>query len=681
MTEKYEENQRNCKHARQDQRDACCAVSEDGRDRDAPQFTATFRNLGRATWKATVGWACSKSTILANINDRVDWRRAAHSLKVGLALALVSLSVLLQNVFDKLGPNALWAILTVVVVFEYSVGATLSKGLNRGLGTIMAASLGLLVDYFANFTSASVEPYVVGFSVFLIGMTATYTRSVPSIKAKYDYGVVIFLLTFCLVVISGYRVSDNIDVVFDRIVTVIVGIIICLVISIFIFPIWAGDDLQKVFTENCEGLADSLEECLKEYFKGEKRMREISSKICKGQVYEDKIYKGYRGVLGSKQTEESLGNFASWEPRRRHFACMYPWKTLVELGAMLRFCAYAVSALHGCVLSEIQAPEAWRKVFEGVCKNVGEEVANVLRTLATSMRVRRCCPPKHTFLLQLRLAVAQLHSIARTHPQFLVPSTSFQIPNSRAEFRQQPTNTTAPPSPPPCTPTVISSAPPTPHSLDNNFRSIVSFSSGRNAQPMEPITVPPSPRTPILDSSAPCAPISLSDHRNASSNLEPSYGYTRDLSFSAPLPRTSKHSPAPLSSISRQNDFPLIEASAYSPVQPFTSGNSPIPSEVDVTTKEASKKVKGVMAPECVEFAEVLSLGSVVALLLEIVARVEHLVDANADFQEHAGFRASTKHEEEDCACHASVEIKANNERTSRTFERILSRPSSSNVE
>ena len=90
-------------------------------------------------------------------------------------------------------------------------------------------------------------------------MIATYTRTNQTIKAKYDYGVVMFLLTFCLIVITGYRVSNNIDIVLERIVTITIGVIICLVVSIFVFPIWAGDDLHKLIIQNFESIADSLE--------------------------------------------------------------------------------------------------------------------------------------------------------------------------------------------------------------------------------------------------------------------------------------------------------------------------------------------------------------------------------------------------------------------------------------
>ena len=58
------------------------------------------------------------------VKREVEWRRVAYSAKVALALSLVSLSVLLQEVFKEIGNNALWAILTVIVVFEFTVGTT-----------------------------------------------------------------------------------------------------------------------------------------------------------------------------------------------------------------------------------------------------------------------------------------------------------------------------------------------------------------------------------------------------------------------------------------------------------------------------------------------------------------------------------------------------------------------------
>lgn len=53
---------------------------------------------------------------------RDDPRRVAHSLKVGLALTLVSVLYYVRPLFNNWGLSTLWAVLTVVVVMEYTVG-------------------------------------------------------------------------------------------------------------------------------------------------------------------------------------------------------------------------------------------------------------------------------------------------------------------------------------------------------------------------------------------------------------------------------------------------------------------------------------------------------------------------------------------------------------------------------
>lgn len=53
---------------------------------------------------------------------RDDPRRAIYALKVGTALTLVSLLYLLEPLFQGIGKDAMWAVMTVVVVFEFTAG-------------------------------------------------------------------------------------------------------------------------------------------------------------------------------------------------------------------------------------------------------------------------------------------------------------------------------------------------------------------------------------------------------------------------------------------------------------------------------------------------------------------------------------------------------------------------------
>lgn len=51
-----------------------------------------------------------------------DAKNIIHSIKVGISLVLISLLYLLDPLYEQVGENAIWAIMTVVVTFEFSAG-------------------------------------------------------------------------------------------------------------------------------------------------------------------------------------------------------------------------------------------------------------------------------------------------------------------------------------------------------------------------------------------------------------------------------------------------------------------------------------------------------------------------------------------------------------------------------
>ena len=68
-------------------------------------------------------------SLAAAVRDRAAWRigadvprKVAHGFKMALALALCSVFYYVQPLYAFTGHNAMWAVLTVVVVFEYTVG-------------------------------------------------------------------------------------------------------------------------------------------------------------------------------------------------------------------------------------------------------------------------------------------------------------------------------------------------------------------------------------------------------------------------------------------------------------------------------------------------------------------------------------------------------------------------------
>nr|GMC87001.1 aluminum-activated malate transporter 10 [Ipomoea batatas] len=297
-------------------------------------------------------------------------RKVIHGFKVGLALSLVSLFYYLRPLYDDVGGNAMWAVMTVVVVFEYTVGATLSKCVNRTLATFLAGSLGVGVHWIANQSGQKFQPIILQASVFLLAAAATFSRFIPSIKARFDYGCTIFILTFSLVSVSGYRVDKLLDLAQQRLSTIALGTSICIFIAMLLCPVWAGDDLHRLITNNLEKLADSLEGCISEH----------------------------------------------------------PWKQYLKIGASMRACAYCIETLHGSINSSTQVRSA-EYILEPVseeCRRVCSTSAKVLRDLTKLMKSTTKSSIQDILVHDMNSAVEVLQLAFKTLPSQSLTTTQVE---------------------------------------------------------------------------------------------------------------------------------------------------------------------------------------------------------------------------------------------------------------
>ncbi|XP_062225152.1 aluminum-activated malate transporter 9-like [Phragmites australis] len=313
---------------------------------------------------------------------RQDTNRVTFALKVGLACLLVSLLILFRAPYDIFGTNIIWSILTVAIMFEYTVGATFNRGFNRALGSVLAGVFAIIVIQVAMSSGHIAEPYIIGFSIFLIGGLTSFMKLWPSL-VPYEYGFRVILFTYCLIIVSGYRMGNPIRIAMDRLYSIAIGGLVAVIVNAFICPIWAGEQLHKELVNNFNSLADSLEECVKKYISDDGSEHPDFSKTVMDDFPDEPAFRKCRATLNSSAKLDSLANSAKWEPphgRFKHF--FYPWAEYVKVGNVLRHCAYEVMALHGCVHSEIQAPYNLRCAFQSEILDATSQAAELLRGIA-----------------------------------------------------------------------------------------------------------------------------------------------------------------------------------------------------------------------------------------------------------------------------------------------------------
>ncbi|KAJ1384566.1 Aluminum-activated malate transporter [Sesbania bispinosa] len=360
-------------------------------------FTQAWRTLTEKTWAKLVE-ATKKGKML--VQD--DPRRVIHSFKVGFALVLISILQYFRPSFYGFGDNIIWAVLTVVLVLEFSVGATLGKGLNRMLATALAGALGIAAHRLATLSGEKGKAVLTSIFVFVIAETVTFMRFSPRLKARYDYGMLIFILTFCMVSLADNTDKELLEIAHERLLTIIIGSCLSIVICICICPVWVGKDLHNQIAGNIQKIADFMEETVAKHAGfGDEYFNNTETT----EAGEDKPFlHRYKSYLGKM------------EPCHGRFRFRHPWKQYLKIGNLTRLCAYKIEALSVYLFNSEQTPYELRSRIQEPCTNISLESGKALKEASLLVKNMTKSSTPNLHVTNAKNAAESLRSVLRANP-------------------------------------------------------------------------------------------------------------------------------------------------------------------------------------------------------------------------------------------------------------------------
>ncbi|KAL3689257.1 hypothetical protein R1sor_015566 [Riccia sorocarpa] len=349
------------------------------------------------------------------------------SLKSGFAAGLASIICVVKfpPPYNELSSIAIWAVVTIDILYEGNIGLSLSKGVNRVAGTLAAGAVAVFLTQLGPDVPSSIYPYYVVFSVFLGGFIFRFLKGIPPLKDQWGYAFTVATIAFHILLLSSYLQPERVTLPLLRFSMILLGFFLASFINLAIKPVYAGDSLHKLVAKNFDTAADVLQRCVTEY--ANYRILDHVPDILSGRSVDDKIHQSYHEIVMSGSDIDKLLGAVTWEPCHGAFFNGYPWHLYDDITDYLRYTLYDVIALDSCLRASIQAPKDLRDLFSEEMKQMAAECSKVLHMLGESIRTMTAFPANDV-LHKAEEAAIKLQSKIYIHTHLLLGQGAAQSP-------------------------------------------------------------------------------------------------------------------------------------------------------------------------------------------------------------------------------------------------------------
>ena len=175
-----------------------------------------------------------------------------YGCRVAFTMAVLSMAVLYTPVVHLLDGKGNWAVITGVVMSERTVGLVFQKGINRVVGTVAGCLAVVLSLYFLDLVhwagGQSCEVYVIVLLVTVVSGVVYHGKSQKWFP-NYDYAFFVTAMTYDYLLLTSYKYHNNDEdayLTLYRILAICVAAVVVVLVTVFVFPDYAGDYLLQV---------------------------------------------------------------------------------------------------------------------------------------------------------------------------------------------------------------------------------------------------------------------------------------------------------------------------------------------------------------------------------------------------------------------------------------------------
>lgn len=211
-------------------------------------------------------------------HQQFSWKLFVNNLNLNsttfrhsIRLAIACLLGFIISQWMSFGQHSYWILVTILVILKPDYSLTKQRNNERVIGTVVGAITGVLILYL-------VENEILRFIILLVFMVLTFTFN----RTRYIISV-LFMTPFILILFSFVSVSNNIELVQERIIDTLIGSIIALSANNFIFPTWESRQKSPYLIAILKANLDYLLQILSKFKDAEFSV--TSYKLARKEVY------------------------------------------------------------------------------------------------------------------------------------------------------------------------------------------------------------------------------------------------------------------------------------------------------------------------------------------------------------------------------------------------------------